>query len=70
MSDDGYCHDCEDVRYCGTMGKCLLGKRAVVGVSVREEVSDERLVRLHSEAMARANAGVTAASTPKENDRA
>lgn len=31
-TDDGYCHDCEDVRHCGTIKRCVFGKRPTVGV--------------------------------------
>lgn len=31
VKDDGYCSDCEDVRHCGTLKKCLYGKRPVAG---------------------------------------
>lgn len=32
-ASDGYCADCEDVRHCGTIKKCLYGARNTVGGS-------------------------------------
>lgn len=41
LASDGYCHDCEDVRHCGTVRKCLHGKPGTPGVVVRQTTEEK-----------------------------